>query len=643
MKKNLSILAASLLLLGLGACQEEKEYSPLTDGAVKVTVYATRGEAETRSILYEENGNLNCAWQTGDQLIVTNAEGGKLGVLALTDEATGKFEGSLVGLTEGRMNLNYFFLGTGVDGEKVSQNHTFDLSSQDGKLESLGKYDALSASAEITVIKGKTYVNENLQLGRHFAFAHFTLTFPEDVTTTGVTFTMMTDVTVTITGLDTKATLGFTDRALSEVTAGTVTVNGTVGDIYVNIIPGKDVSPTFKATVNGKEYEGSLRPRDIAAGVFLRKADRQGVPVQMAEVKTEDPSNPGNTDHWGGEDEEPTYENSGKGYARVSEADGWTVNFDPYNNGGFCTPITYSSNGIFDNLLTSNAGRAFFFQWGRWLGFPTTCGNLFIYDDGDYLIKDKGGKLYNSQMINGTVDGSSIYWNTHLGYIFGGFGTTYGTCYMGGGYTPARANNCSIMFGKVNDTFVNNQDYVGDNEDCKWEDRSGNPCPDGYRIPTAAELQALIPASGSVEGSCAEIKEIDGFRYAMQWKVDKNKNGRPYVEIKSVKTSASSVSVDDPVFNGVEGLKLFAWGYMDNNANNYDDNEGLYWSNESGTNTFSGTNGLGGKALYIDFTESTAKMSIIVVPRSYAANIIPIKDPTAKATPLTPWFPLSGI
>ena len=635
MKKNLSILAASLLLLGLGACQEEKEYSPLTDGAVKVTVYATRGEAETRSILYEENGNLNCAWQTGDQLIVTNAEGGKLGVLALTDEATGKFEGELVGLSEGKMNLNYFFLGTGVDGEKVSQNHTFDLSSQDGKLESLGKYDALSASAEITVIKGKTYVNENLQLGRHFAFAHFTLTFPEDVTTTGVTFTMMTDVTVTITGLDTKATLGFTDRALSEVTAGTVTVNGTVGDIYVNIIPGKDVSPTFKATVNGKEYEGSLRPRDIAAGVYLRKADRQGVPVQMAEVKTEDPSNPGNTDHWGGEDEDPTYENSGKGYARVSEADGWTVNFDMYNNGGFCTPITYSSNGIFNNLLTSNAGRAFFFQWGRWLGFPTICARTHFNDKGSF------NKVYpvESQYLNGVNA-----FDQRLGYTWdSGLKVSYGTCWMGNtDWTPGRANNCSIMFGKVYRLGTEPLDYVGANEDCKWEDRSGNPCPDGYRIPTAAELQALIPASGSVEGSCAEIKEIDGIRYAMQWKVLKNSSNRPYVEIKSVKTSASSVAVDDPAFKDVKALRLFAWRYMDNKAESNEDYEGLYWSNESGTNTFNGTNGLGGKALYINFTESTAEMSIIVVPRSYAANIIPIKDPIAKATPLTPWFPLSG-
>ena len=312
MRRFSSILTTGVLALAIASCSESvrEGCTPVFEG-VKVTVHATRGDNTTRSVLSEKGGDLSCAWQTGDQLIVTNTDGGKLGVLALTDEATGKFEGSLVGLTEGRMNLNYFFLGTGVDGENISQNHTFDLSSQDGKLESLGKYDALSASAEITVIKGKTYVNENLQLGRHFAFAHFTLTFPEDVTTTGVTFTMMTDVTVTITGLDTKATLGFTDRALSEVTAGTVTVNGTDGDIYVNIIPGKDVSPTFKATVNGKEYEGSLGPRDITAGVYLRKAARQGVPVEMTAVGGDEPV--AGTDAVG-----PEFEIDGKKYRLTS-------------------------------------------------------------------------------------------------------------------------------------------------------------------------------------------------------------------------------------------------------------------------------------------------------------------------------------
>lgn len=627
MKKNLSILAASLLLLGLGACSEEKEYSPLGDGTVKVTVYATRGEADTRSVLSEEEGgNLNCAWQTGDQLIVTNANGGKLGVLALTDEDTGKFEGELVGLSEGKMNLNYFFLGTGVDGEKVSKSYTFDLSSQEGQLLSLGKYDALSAGAEISVIKGETYVNGNLQLNRYFSFAHFTLNFPEGV--------VLDEAPITITGLNTNATIGFADRALTEVTAGTVTVVGTDGDIYVNIIPANDVTPTFKATINGKEYEGSLGQRNIAAGIYLRKAAGQGVPVQMAEVKTEDPSNPGNTDHWGGDNEDPTYEDSGKGYTRVADAGGWTTNIISIaDQGGFCTPITYSSNGIQNKLLTSKGSTAYFFQWGRWLGFPASCVKTHFNDGGsaDGYYPDE------SQYLGGVNIG-----DTKLGYVFdSGLVVSYGTCWMGNNdWTPERANNCSIVFGKVYSLGTDNLDYVGANEECKWEDRSGNPCPDGYRLPTASELQALIPTSGKVEGSCAEIKEIDGIKYAIQWKVLKNGN-IPYVEIKSVKTSASSVAVNDPAFEAVKAIKLYAYGYMDNQAELKGRNSfGVYWSSESGTNEVEGTKGLGGKSLLIEFKGNTAEMVIYVAPRSFGANILPIKDPNAKATPLTPWFPL---
>ena len=79
MKKNIFVYAASLLLLGLGACSEEQEFAPQNDGTVKMTVYASKGDAETRSILSEENGNLNCAWTDGDQLLVTDVNGSTKG------------------------------------------------------------------------------------------------------------------------------------------------------------------------------------------------------------------------------------------------------------------------------------------------------------------------------------------------------------------------------------------------------------------------------------------------------------------------------------------------------------------------------------------------------------------------------------
>ena len=636
MKKNIFVYAASLLLLGLGACSEEQEFAPQNDGTVKMTVYASKGDAETRSILSEENGNLNCAWTDGDQLLVTDVNGGTKGILELTDVNAGKFEGTLMlGVTEGKVTLRYFYLGNGVDPTNVSQKCDYDIAAQDGTIESLSKNDALSTQAEIAVIDGGAYPDGTLQLERHFSFSHFTLKLPEGVTLNGE------PVTISGENLFTKATLGLADRAISDKTAGTITVNPGKDNFYVNLIPATSVTPVFKVTINGKEYEGSLRTRDITAGKFLRRNDSEntGVIVDMTEPQPdEDPSNPGNTDHWGGDDIDPTWEDSGNGYTRVSWADGWTTNvYSIANKGGFCAPLTYTSNGIKNNLLTSKEGTARFFQWGRWLGFPSNCAAVIVYSNGDYDITTSSGKVPSSVYLNGVN-----YLDLHLGYVFtSNIGVSYGACYSN--WTPERANNCSIMFAMVDGTTVNPLDYVGANEDCTWENRSGNPCPDGYRLPTASELEALIPTTGTVNGSYAEVKEINGVKYAMQWKVNTTSTV-PCVEIRSTKTNANKVSVDDAIFNDTKVVRLPAYGYLDNEAYlKGNGTTGVYWSNESGSNTISGTNGLGGKFLELDFKDNTVKMYIDVAPRSFGGNVLPIKDPNAKTATITPWLPLSGI
>ena len=631
MKKNIFVYAASLLLLGLGACSEEQEFAPQNDGTVKMTVYASKGDAETRSILSEENGNLNCAWTDGDQLLVTDVNGGTKGILELTDVNAGKFEGTLMlGVTEGKVTLRYFYLGNGVDPTNVSKKCDYDIAAQDGTIESLSKNDALSTQAEIAVIDGGAYPDGTLQLERHFSFSHFTLKLPEGVTLNGE------PVTISGENLFTKATLGLADRAISDKTAGTITVNPGKDNFYVNLIPATSVTPVFKVTINGKEYEGSLRTRDITAGKFIRKNDSEntGVIVDMTEPQPdEDPSNPGNTDHWGGDDIDPAWETGS--LTKVSDADGWTVNVDIYGNGGFATYITYLNNGINNGLLTSGQ-YAYYFQWGRWLGFPTSCKNTHFNDVGSA----SGSYPNETQYING-INVNDI----RLGYIWSTrIKVSYGTCWMGStDWTPTRVNNSSIIFGKVYSMGTDDLDYVGANEDCTWEERSGNPCPDGYRLPTAAELAVLIPTTGSVDGSYAEVKTVDGIKYAMQWKVNTS-NTKPCVEIRSVKTSASTVSVDDPIFNDAKVIRLPAYGYMNNAAALNSNNEvGLYWSSESGTNEVADTKGLGGKSLLIEFTGSKAEMAIYVAPRSFAGQVLPIKDPNAKSATLTPWFPLTSL
>ena len=252
-----------------------------------ITVYASKGDSETRSILSEENGNLNCAWTKGDQLLVTDVNGSTKGILELTDVNAGKFEGTLMGLSEGKVTLKYFYLGTGVVPNTGSQSYIYDIAAQDGTIESLSKNDALSTQAEIAVIDGGAYPDGTLQLERHFSFSHFTLKLPEGVTLNGE------PVTISGENLFTKATLGLADRAISDKTAGTITVNPGKDNFYVNLIPATSVTPVFKVTINGKEYEGSLRTRDIAAGKFLRKKDGDndsGVTVDMTVAGGDEPS-----------------------------------------------------------------------------------------------------------------------------------------------------------------------------------------------------------------------------------------------------------------------------------------------------------------------------------------------------------------
>ena len=258
--------------------------SPALENA-HVTVYAAKGDTETRSLLSEENGNLKCEWTDGDQLLVTDANGSVKGTLNLTDKEAGKFEGDLLLSGDGKVTLKYFHFGTGADLAKVSQNYGFDISSQDGSIGSLGKYDALSTQAEISVIDGRAYPEGTLQLERHFSFAHFTLKLPEGVTVNGEPVTISGDNVIT------KATLGLANRAVTDQTASAITVNPGGNSFYVNLIPANEVAPVFTVTIDGKEYVGTLNARSIAAGKFLRNKDKEsGVIVDMTVSGGDDPA-----------------------------------------------------------------------------------------------------------------------------------------------------------------------------------------------------------------------------------------------------------------------------------------------------------------------------------------------------------------
>ena len=603
---------------------------------ISVNVYWE--DPSTRTSATDTEGDLVYTWSKGDQLLVTDQTGEQITTLVLNDEDAGKAYGTFSGYgdlpNDQTLNLNFIYLGNGVSTGDASSPFAINIASQDGQLASLPATDVMSSTQEVTISDNAVWIAD-FGLQKRLASAHYTLKFPEGV--------QMTNETVTISGehIYNATSLSLADGKLSnEPTQGDITVTNGTGDFYIRVIPTTGYAPTFRVTIGGVEYTGAKESRDdFTAGKFLRAADGTGAVVEMtAEQAEEDPSNPGNTDHWANADVNVPmgYENGTLTY--VSQADGWTTNvYSIAGQGGFGTMITYTNNGIKNGILTSNDDKnyVYYYQWGRWLGFPSSCERTHFNSGGSA----DGYYPEESQDLKGINK-----YNLSLGYVFdSGLMVSYGTCWMGNNsWTVERSNNCSIIFGKVYSLGTSSLDYVGANEENTWEGRCGNPCPDGYRIPTATELEALIPSEGEINGSLAEIKEIDGIRYAMQWKVLRNESNRPYVEIKSVRTTENSVGVDDDIFNEVTPVQLPAYGYLDNQAELQGSNTtGVYWSSDSGMNNINGTNGRGGKYLEIDFNDNSAVMGMGVAPRGFGGTILPIKDSSAEATPLTPWLPVT--
>ena len=643
----LGVMAVSAML---ASCTQDENLAALSDKDnweerhISVNVY--REAPATRTDVQDQDGDLNYTWSKGDQLLVTDQEGEQVATLVLKDEDAGKAYGTFDGygkLPDNQtVRLNFIYLGDGVATDDVTTSYAIDIAQQTGKLDALPATDIMTSTQDVTITDNAVWI-EDFGLQKRLASARYTLKFPDGV--------QMNGEAVTISGerIYNAAALSLANGEIgNEPTVGTLTVTNGTGDFYIRVIPTTGYAPTFKVTIDGVEYTGSKESRDdFTAGKFLRASDGRGAVVEMKAPSEaeEDTDNPGNTDNWGNADVDVPMEYEKGELTYVSRADGWTVNVaSVWGYGGFGTQITYKNNGIKNGLLTSNDdegynneegyNNVYYFQWGRWLGFPSSCKNTHFNDGGSA----EGYYPEEPQFLKGINE-----YDTKLGYIFDNkIKPSYGTCWMGNSsWTVERSNNCSIIFGKVYSLGTSALDYVAANEESTWENRCGNPCPDGYRIPTAAELEALIPTTGKINGSYAEVKEVDGIRYAMQWKVVTS-GSKPYVEIKSARTTASSVEVDDAIFNDVAPIQLPAYGYLDNEAELQEENTvGLYWASDSGTNKMEGTKGLGGQCLKIGFEDNQATMNMTVYPRCFGATILPIKDADAKATPLTPWLPVT--
>lgn len=621
------------LTIPMTSCQNEDEPGMGRGREVHLTVTAARDAMTRTSMEVDDEANLICKWSAGDQLVVF-ANTKNAGVLTIRQGEEGKvtsvFEGTVI-IPEGTEEINLIYLGSGYEGNlaEVGNRVNIDLSAQDGTFESLTEKDVLGANALIEIFDGTA--NATAEMGRFLASGYFNLALPDGIELAeGDVVTISSDENTIYNQFDYKlAPIG---TALKEDFKGPINITKAErgNDIYITMF-NCTTSLTFTVSKGGYTYTAHLGSHVWKPATYVRNSD--GSAIQVTDwTKDKIAANPGDMDNWIKDDQDATYrifdyEFMSNGVESDQNKNSYETNFRQTGAdewGGWVTNIEYG-NGIRLNMLTSNGGRDFYFQWGRQMGYPTAVKSSNYYPLGINLV------------------------HMYVGYI-GASGTPvpYECVFMGSTSWPmGRVNNSSLAFGKVSSMTSGPLDYSLPNTACSWEDRSGgNICPDGYRIPTAEELSIFVPSTEEVNGTYAEVKTINGVRYAVQWKAVATSGSTPAtIEVKSVRTEKTSVSANDAIFNGVSPLYFRTYGYLDNEANFKDRGSvGLYWSSSNGDagEVLSNVTGNGAKALYIEFTSSTkATVTIVGVPRSFGGCVIPIRDEAAKGIKYRPYLPWS--
>lgn len=279
-----NFLAAAAMLSALTSCNNDALDTPPSGKIVKVTAKASVDHGDdSRSALSEKNGSIAFAWSSDDRLLVTDASGTALGILDIDNAQSGTFSGTLTGLNEGRNDINIYHFGTSdalpASVADASSLLSLDISSQEGKLTSLRNTDMMFASTSANVTGSEATIS--FTVTRSTGFAHYKLNFTDGTTLSG------NRVTVSGTNLYNRCTFNL-DGSIANKTSGDITVENSDGDIYLTIIPERDMALTFTVTVDGNSYSGTLPSRTYNANRFFRKAQGEGVEVTMNAVGEND-------------------------------------------------------------------------------------------------------------------------------------------------------------------------------------------------------------------------------------------------------------------------------------------------------------------------------------------------------------------
>ncbi len=665
---NKSIYALALAsMMGLWSCSQEEMLSEVANPegkTVKLTLTVNRAP-QTRTSLSEvqkEDGTgLLSEWNTTDKLGVIASVTGKVGILEFVEypdpnnKSVAVFEGTLTGVQDGPVQAKIYYCDESVI-DKSSTQKKVVISLADQKfhsLEALAAMDVLHKNVTLNVSGNNATVVQDEIMQPMLALAHFNLSgLPNNskgtLYITNKTAGKIQSGAWLRTYDDGALSNGF-DTFISELKAEVNEDHQVYMALPAQYSGGKyaELTLSFRfVSTSGDEYTYSFtQPTRVTAGLYYTgeydatTSKTNGIEIPLEKAVEDDPDSPGNMKNWGG-NHGSTGSVPSFVFASYDNDLAWASNTRSLQDFGWYKTSTPRYNAIKDGHLISwdygDGHDAKYFQYGRLLGFPL-------------------------EVISAEVTMLSYYKNQYAKYPFGMTQNTNSRlyyCWSGSngmnsrptyavsdswnsGMTPQQAINSSIIYVTGDGVDYLKSSYRSKN----WAERSGNPCPDGYRIPTIDELDVFVP-SKSFESTLVENKTINNANYCVRWRKISNTK----VGVTSVRTNNNITSATDPIFSNNDELILQADGFLycwyeggaelyttgellDDKYKNH--NVGFYWASgivKEGSDYC-------GDGIRVLISSNEVRIEKVTLEPVIGACIIPIKDSQAKATGFQPWFP----
>ena len=117
-RKSNIYISAFCVAAGISSCSTDATM-PRAAGetrSVDMQITVSKSTDASRTVIAENDGDLDCLWTAGDRIVVSSTDGTKLGILSLTSgagESQAVFEGKIeVTEEEGTSTFNFFYFGT---------------------------------------------------------------------------------------------------------------------------------------------------------------------------------------------------------------------------------------------------------------------------------------------------------------------------------------------------------------------------------------------------------------------------------------------------------------------------------------------------------------------------------------------------